>query len=208
MKIVFDFDGTLVDSMPYLRARGVALISEAYNIPYSKADRWYMSSIGRSFLEQLDFLFSGDPQNEQVAASFEKLQGSVYKSASIYSGTIDTINFLNEVGVPYALCTSSISAFPRELFESTFPEFEGTIYGREMGTKRDQLKDLFSDITREERWFIGDTSFDAVMSTKVPCNFIGVTQTSSMDDARRMGFKLFGSIPEAVDHIVARLVGV
>ena len=196
MKIAFDFDGTLVDSMPALRKSAVSFISEAYDKSYEQADVWYMSTIGRSFREQIDFLFSGDKLNDEIARKFYDEHAKIYETVSLHFGVIETITELNSREIPYGIVSSSSESLIESAVTRLLPEFTGSIYGIESGTKREQLR-AFNPSD-----FVGDTVYDCITSRRLGIRFTGVTHTFILNDVKRMGAPVADSIPSAVDLIL------
>lgn len=196
MKIAFDFDGTLVDSMPALRNAAVNLISETYKKSYAQSDVWYMATIGRSFREQIDFLFRGESLNEFVAQKFHEEHMKIYKKVGLHSGVVETIDYLNEQEIPYVVCSSSPQDLVSATIERLLPEFRGQLLSQEVSSKREQLRESNpSD-------FIGDTLYDCIVAQKLGIRFTGVSHTLPLDDVKRLGAPVTDSIPLAVDLIV------
>ncbi|MCK5259388.1 MAG: CDP-alcohol phosphatidyltransferase family protein, partial [Thermoplasmatales archaeon] len=77
--IIFDFDGTVADTMPFLTELAVKLITENYDISKEEAKRRYLETTGVDFASQLESIFSNHPNNQRVASDFEKrkLEGIV-----------------------------------------------------------------------------------------------------------------------------------
>lgn len=195
MHVAFDFDGTLVDSMPALRKEAVNLISEAYDKSYELADTWYMSTIGRSFREQLDFLFRGDALNEEIAGVFYKKQMKIYENVVPHFGVVDTLNVINDLGWRTSIFSSTVPNLIWPVVQRLFPEFQGHV----SFPKRKALESVKPD------WFIGDTVYDYISSRKHVGNFVGVTHTSALDDVKRLGGLVTDSIPDALDTILGAL---
>ena len=192
MFVAFDFDGTLVDSMPALRERATAFISEAYNKSYERADSWYMGTIGRSFRDQLEFLFKGDPMNDGVAEKFFKEQKKIYTDVKLHFGVVDTVNAINDLGWETVIISSTDTGLVSDVVNRLLPEFRGYV----AGPKKKALKKLKPD------WFVGDTVYDFIVSRHHVGGFVGVTHTSKLEDVKRLGGLVSDSIPDALDAIV------
>lgn len=198
MKIIFDFDGTIVDSMPRLRELGSTIIEDYHEVPAYVADDMYMATIGQSFREQLDALFPDDAYtglNERAADAFYDQQEEIYETVLPHAGVIDTLLYLNEQNIPYAVVSSTDTEHVSKTLSRILPEFKGEVRGRDMGPKYAQLRQSGgkSDV------FIGDALFDGDMGDLAGMRFIGVAHTKSIVAFREAGFTAYDSIPLAVD---------
>jgi len=70
--IIFDFDGTLVDTMHIFADVASHLISENYNINKEDARKLYFETSGYPFHKQLDIMFEGHKLNSKVAPIYEE----------------------------------------------------------------------------------------------------------------------------------------
>lgn len=197
MKIAFDFDGCLVDSMPALRQLGTTIIQDFYGLDPADADKSYMKTVGRAFDEQLRTLFV----NVAGADEYYERQAEAYESVRLHAGVLETIEFLNTTPIQYCLVTSTRSALAAEVLKRLLPEFAGPITGRDTGTKANQLRSHLDSQDRAERWFIGDTPYDADVARGVKVNFIGVSHTFPRASFSRCE----DSIPTAVDEVLRGL---
>ncbi|MBW2038647.1 MAG: NTP transferase domain-containing protein, partial [Deltaproteobacteria bacterium] len=75
--VIFDFDGTIANTMHFLTGLGVKLMTEEYNISKSEAKKRYLETTGLDFASQLELIFPNHPNNQNVATTFEskKLEG-------------------------------------------------------------------------------------------------------------------------------------
>lgn len=69
--LVFDLDGTLVDTMGAYADYAGRLIDEAYQKSPGRGRALYMESSGYPFHQQLSMLFPGHAENDRVAQAFE-----------------------------------------------------------------------------------------------------------------------------------------
>lgn len=204
MKIIFDFDGTLVDSMPKLRDLATRIIADGYNIHIDQADKQYMATIGRTFHEQLEWMYPDSPLNERLASEFYDRQEEAYKNVRLHAGVIETIEFLNTTPFTYGVCSSTDDAIAYGVIKRLLPEFSGVITGRRFGSKFSQLRAHFGYTDKDKRWFIGDAPFDAETARNAGGNFVGVTHTFDIwvSSGRTEPFYLMNSIPEAVEEVL------
>lgn len=69
--VIFDFDGTLVDTMGIFADVAAELIHHQYGLPLALARQEYLRTSGLPFIKQLEELFPNDNCNASVAEKFE-----------------------------------------------------------------------------------------------------------------------------------------
>ena len=72
--IIFDFDGTLANSMPFLERIGVKVMMKYYDISREEALDRYRVTTGLPYEQQIELNFPGNPVNEQAVQEFERLK--------------------------------------------------------------------------------------------------------------------------------------
>lgn len=193
--IVFDWDGTLVDTMPSLRASAVDLISQPRSIGLRYAGEVYDGTIGSSFPEQLEEIFPGDPDNERVAAHFAASQRAVYQHASLFPNVVPWLEELDR----YGICTSSPRAdvMKSPAYEIvSAPQSFWNITGREYGPKQEQLanwKHFFPELT-----FIGDALRDWKYASALKLKFVAVETSFPSAVWRQLGVPSHLSLTGAI----------
>ena len=76
--VIFDFDGTTANTMPFLTDLAVKLITEKYNISKYEAKKRYLETTGIDFECQLELIFPNHPINHEVATTFESKKWKVF----------------------------------------------------------------------------------------------------------------------------------
>lgn len=181
MKVVFDFDGTICDSMPQLEEVGVKLIEVNYETTKRKATEWYRDTIGLSFHEQLSELFPGSEYlNRQVAQEFVRLQEEVYKHVHVFDDVYEAFELLKREKVTIGICSSSYASLTWNVIQRKFQGYGFIVTGREYGSKSDQLQLYFKN--DQLGYFIGDALRDGMIADLLNIHFIGVRHTFTDDD--------------------------
>ena len=72
--IMFDFDGTLIDSMPFLEQNAVTLITSHYSFSKEEARMKYRNTTGLPFVQQMELIAPADPLNPSVVERFEQMK--------------------------------------------------------------------------------------------------------------------------------------
>ncbi len=95
---IFDFDGTLVDSMDQLTEWASQIMFDFYQMPSDEGQQRYRETSGLPFAKQLEVIFPGDSRNSEAAESFETKKQLHYFQRSFYQDTHDTIKYLKGKG--------------------------------------------------------------------------------------------------------------
>ena len=70
--VVFDFDGTVVDSMDSFADIAADVMPRYYSISGEEAKRLYLETSGIPFFQQLEQLFPNNENNDKAAHDFEE----------------------------------------------------------------------------------------------------------------------------------------
>ncbi|MBI2345390.1 MAG: HAD hydrolase-like protein [Deltaproteobacteria bacterium] len=90
---IFDFDGTLVDSMRQLTELAATILTRYYGTPDEEAREQYRQTSGLPFVQQVARLHPDRPENEAAVTEFERTKAERYLDRPLYPE------------VPSALCT-------------------------------------------------------------------------------------------------------
>lgn len=110
MRIIFDLDGTLIDSAPDIHAAGNAvLLAEGLApIPYEQA-RSFIGNGARVFLERLERASAGandPPRTERLRRLFAVQYERAHALTRPYPGVVEAMTLLREQGWRLGLCTN------------------------------------------------------------------------------------------------------
>jgi phosphoglycolate phosphatase len=103
--VILDFDGTLVDSMPFLVGVAVSLITSRYGAPADEARKGYIETCGLPFSKQIEILFPGDTRNSETARLFEGEKRSHLMEFELFPDVVPAIRKLRGYGIK--VCVSS-----------------------------------------------------------------------------------------------------
>lgn len=179
MRLIFDFDGTLVNSMPALAVAAVGLLRD-YDLDAEDAEFRYLATVGRAFPEQLQMLFPEHSRNAYAARMFRSRQQEIYTEVGLFPGVKRLLKDARMRGHEVFVCSSTERSLVAPTLQRLLGESSGisAVWGRENGTKYQQLKVL----TTPRTWFIADAPYDAELAKKVGCKFIAVTHTFPRED--------------------------
>jgi len=193
--IIFDFDGTLADSMPFLESIGVEVMMKYYGIPREEATKRYRTTTGLPYEHQIRSNFPNHEQNEAAIAEFEKLKIDRIYEQRLFPDTVLALTTLREMGIDLFVSSSTFQPTIREYFSrrSLLPFFRdimGYHPGFEKGADHFRYVADKYQIPMEDVIFVGDSLKDYERS-KGFCRFIGVTGVFQERDFRAAHHKGF-----------------
>lgn len=175
--LVFDFDGTLVNSMERLTEIGSEVIAQYFGIPREEAKRLYQVTSGLAFPDQLNTLYPNSPEiNQKAAKAFQKKKEAGYFQEKVFEDTHDTILHLKEK--EYAIVISSnseqnlVDSFVQKLkipCDLALGYKEGFAKGKPHFSR---IQKSFG-VNKEKLVFIGDSLKDGERAKECGIDFIG-----------------------------------
>ncbi|MDO8526814.1 MAG: HAD hydrolase-like protein [Deltaproteobacteria bacterium] len=175
--IVFDFDGTLVDSMGHLADIAAEVMSLHFSVSRERARDLYHQTSGLPFSEQLKSLYPDQPEKTKMVSDvFETKKRENYFSEPIFPDTLPTLLYLKAKG--YTVIVSSNSA--QDLLDRFVKQLELPC-DLVLGHKGDFAKGLPHFLHIMKRWgvpalemvFVGDSIKDGEWAFESHIDFIG-----------------------------------
>jgi len=103
---MFDFDGTIVDSMPFLENIAVSLLMEQYGFSRKEGSHWYRKTSGLPFIQQMDIIAPNKTEmNSRIVNDFERMKIERIYEQDLFGDSLTVIKELKERG--YKLGISS-----------------------------------------------------------------------------------------------------
>ena len=198
--VIFDFDGTLADTMPFLTELAVELITEQYGMATSLARERYLETSGLTFASQLQEIFPRHPQNTIVAAAFELRKAAGIYSQPLFADTIPVLRYLRHQGVKTSVCSSTrheiITEYTSRVQLAGWVE---SVSGYRIG--QDKSAQIDATLTRqrlapESVLFVGDSWKDYVLAQEKNMRFIRICRDSAALNADRDEVPVMDSLEE------------
>jgi len=202
---LFDFDGTLIDSMGGFADIAGKVIHEHHpEISFEEARQKYLNTSGVPFFQQLEIMFPGDPANAEQARIFEETKVYGFFSKSFHDDVVHTINTLRKRGFIAGVCSNNF----QHLIDK-FVEREGLVFDVVLGFREgfekgkhhfDYVMKKFS-LTNDELTFVGDSLKDAEKAITNKLHFVGICGTFKREDflAVRPDIVTINNIKELLD---------
>jgi phosphoglycolate phosphatase len=207
--VIFDFDGTLADSMPFLQKIGVEVMMKHFGVSKEDATERYVSTTGLPYEHQIKMNFPDDPRNEAAIEEFEQLKIDRIYEQELFPDAESTVRELLEKGFPVFVSSSTFQPTIEEYFRRNrildlFKEIVGYRPGFEKGA--DHFKHISSthNIPIADMVFVGDSLKDYERS-KGYCEFIAVLrmfdiQSFSKAGHRGQSISFLAKLPEIIDY--------
>ena len=183
---LFDFDGTLVDTMPGFAEIAADVIHSFHpEISMDDAKRKYLETSGNPFFQQLEIIFPRDATNDEKAAAFEERKQEGFFKSTFTQEVRDTINELRRRGFIAGVASNNFQTLIDKFVSREGLEFDivlGYREGFEKGKPHfDHVKDTFG-LKDDEITFVGDSLKDAEKAFANGLNFVGICGTFKRKD--------------------------
>ena len=200
--VVFDFDGTIANTMPFLTELAVELLTKNYSISKDEAKRRYLETTGMDFASQLNLIFPEHPKNKEVADIFEakKLKGIL--DEPVFPDTISTFKSFREKNIKTFICSSTKQEIiAKYCFMNKINGLIDGAFGYRPDFKKDKQIDFILQHYRlqpDEVLFIGDSLRDFDFAKNKGIRFIGITSIFKSAEFQRKGLLSVASLAEFV----------
>ncbi len=183
--VIFDLDGTLIDTMGSFADLAGDLISLHYGIPFEESRALYLKTSGIPFSHQLEVLFPGRPNNSVVAAQFESRKIGLFTRETVSESTRSTLQWLKEHNYRTAISSNNFHLLVKEFARREHLPVDVCLGYKEGFAKgRQHFQYLESYFRRPfgEMLFVGDSLKDAEIAHENGVHFIGKVGTFSRAD--------------------------
>lgn len=173
--LVFDFDGTLVNSMEAFADIAAEVIPKRHSLSAEQARSRYLETSGIPFFQQLEILFPNDPANKATAEEFEKAKQEGYLREPLFDDAAETLDHLRQKGLKVAVSSNNFQHLVEKYVGSTDIEFDMVLGFKENFSKgRDHFKyiEKTMNVDRKDIIFVGDSIKDGERAEDCGVSFI------------------------------------
>ena len=175
--LIFDLDGTLVDTMGDYADKAAALIVEHYGRPRDEARRRYFETSGLPFAQQLEQMFPGEPCNTEVAQMFESWKDGYLTNVTLSFETEQLLCAWRHAGFRVAISSNNLQPYVRRL-ATCWPVDAALGYrakdGFGKGEPHFQKLEQHFGFPRDQMLFIGDSPNDARIAVQCQVPFLAL----------------------------------
>lgn len=175
--LVFDLDGTLIDTMGDYADKAAALICDHYGTPTDEARRRYFETSGLPFEQQLEQMFPKEPCNTEVAQMFESWKDGYLTNVTLSSETEQLLRGWRNAGFRVAISSNNLEPYVRRLARC-WPVDAALGYRAQDGFGKGEphfqkLEEHFG-FSRQQMLFIGDSPNDARIAAQSKVRFLAL----------------------------------
>jgi choline kinase/phosphoglycolate phosphatase-like HAD superfamily hydrolase/phosphatidylglycerophosphate synthase len=205
--VVFDFDGTLADSMGPLAKLAAELLSRELGMPRGEATRRYLATAGDDFRTQLDGIADGRPCLDEIAVDFEADKEGLMGGVRPFPDAGAAIERLGQANVPTLVCSSTRAELVGEFCRRFgLAELAAAVDGwRPDHPKVAQLRAWAAAIgvAPNDVLFVGDAVRDPAIARAAGVRFVGLARPGHPDAFAGSGVPVVTSLIDLA-RLVAR----
>lgn len=198
--VVFDFDGTLVDSMETFADIAAKVMSDVYGTPFDKARRQYIQTSGLPFFMQLEQIYSKDPRNSSAADRFESEKVIGYFDQNIYPDADSALTYLQSKGIKTAVSSNNFQHLVDKFIENSGLRLDYILGFKSEAFCKGRTHFAYllekTGLAKENMLFVGDSIKDAERADDFLIDFIGKTGVFNEKE-----FKSYRPDIKVIDHL-------
>jgi len=172
---IFDYDGTLVDTMPALETLAVEILHRRGLDP-ATISIWYRRTSGMPFKDQVEHLKEIAPADrDEIVAEFQERKTTIQATALAIVEIRDLVLMLAKTGVLLGVCSSTENLYLRSALDREYSDVSfAYVGGIENGSKRNQIQQ-FLDLINQTLVFVGDSQYDLQLAASLDLDFLSVS---------------------------------
>jgi phosphoglycolate phosphatase-like HAD superfamily hydrolase len=207
---IFDFDGTLVDTMGGFADIAADVLLKHYGLPFEKGRSQYLDTSGIPFFQQLEIICPDGDHNQTCAEEFESRKLEGFFDCAPGDATVTGLNLLRGAGFKLVVSSNNfqhnvdefLDRHPLPLDLALGFDHNGSEKGR---PHFDQVQKHFG-IGPDEVLFCGDSLKDGERADGCGVRFVGMTGTFTREQflKRFPGILTVDTILELAEHLVQK----
>jgi len=189
--IIFDFDGTVADTMPFLTELAVKLITENYNISKEESKKRYLKTTGIDFAGQLETIFPNHPNNRRVAAIFEERKLENIFNHPLFPDVIPALEYFRKRKIMTFVSSSTKQNIITKYSQlNKIDVLMDRLFGYKPDFKKGEQIDFILQHYKLQTGhviFVGDSLRDYGFAKEKNINFIGISKLFKKKDFQKIG---------------------
>ncbi|OUS22383.1 phosphoglycolate phosphatase [Rhodobacterales bacterium 59_46_T64] len=216
-RIVFDLDGTLIDSAPDLHGIGNQLLEADGHAPISLADtRAFVGNGAAVFVKRMRAARGiADAEQTRLLAAFLRQYEQAVELTKPYEGVVSALTALARAGHRLGICTNKPIAPTRAVLNDLDLAgfFEVVLGGDSLALRKPDpapLHAAFQALGAGPQIYVGDSEVDAQTAQRAAVPFLlfteGYRRSSVADIAHHAAFSDFARLPDLVRQTLAGML--
>jgi phosphoglycolate phosphatase len=185
--VLFDLDGTLVDTMQTFADVAATVIEETHGIEWASAREAYLATSGIPFFQQMKLIAPNDPRNGQAVERFERDKLTATEGVGANEATVVALRRLGMRGIRVAVSSNNFQEQVDKFVESCRAPFDLALgFGDGLAKGEPHFDHACSkfECTRDDIVFVGDSLADAALAVDAGVRFVGRLGTFTVDQFR------------------------
>jgi phosphoglycolate phosphatase-like HAD superfamily hydrolase len=178
--ILFDLDGTLVDTMSAFADVAADVMAKIYGLPLANARRLYLQTSGIPFCQQLEVIFGETTENQTASDEFERRKHDIAASARMDDVTVVGLEALRGRGISLVVSSNGMQEHVDHFaarYDGLFDLALGFGGGLAKGEPHVGAVCRAAGVNRSLLAFVGDSLRDGELAVECGVRFIGRTGT-------------------------------
>ncbi len=173
--VVFDFDGTIADTMPFLVDLAARLLTTTYGMSDAEARQAYIDTTGLPFCRQIEIIFPDDTLNAAAVEEFEAEKRRHLTEFKFFPEALPVVAEIRRHGFKVCLSSGNVESIISELLKARGLAVDlvmGWRPGFEKGPDHFRLAAQTFCVPMESLIFIGDSLKDGLAAKEAGVRFI------------------------------------
>ena len=180
--VMFDLDGTLIDTMGAFADLAAALLEAHRGISRAEGRDKYMQTSGIPFRQQLEQLYPGVGDNGAISDAFEEQKIPITRAARMDADTLEGLKGLRELGLALVVSSNAAQQHVDAFTAAADCDFEMALgYGGGLAKGWPHVSAVRETLTvaLEQVVFVGDSLADGRLAGQCGLRFVGRCGTFS-----------------------------
>jgi phosphoglycolate phosphatase len=188
--VMFDLDGTLIDTMEGFADLAAEIMEARHGLPAVQGRARYLETSGIPFRQQLEVIHPGHAENQAASDEFEQRKRAVCDAATMSERTSAALERLRDAGIKVIVSSNSAQYFvdefaAREAFRFDLVLGFDAAVGLAKGRPHVEHACAKLGLRREDIVFCGDSLKDGELARECGIAFVGRLGTFTREEFSR-----------------------